>query len=291
MPESKHIAVYTAVFGDYDVVLPPLVNEDRIDYICFTDNPSKIPSPWEVREISVDDLSPKLTSGKVKVLPHKYLPEYERSIWIDANIAISDQIAPLADEVLQGADLAVPQHPLRDCIYEEAEVCVDQKLIEPDITEQKMDKYREIGFPQNFGLSETRILIRDHQDPQVVETMRTWWKEYKEGPERDQLSFDYSLWECDPQYYRLPADTSTNSKHFEYSNHKKCMMFENTYEYLLRVKWKKRGSLPHVFYVAIYILYLLFELFIRAINTIRNEGVDSLRKKIIRKINKTEFFQ
>ena len=47
--ENKRIAVYTAIFGDYDELEDPLMKVDGVDYICFTNNPKLMSSIWEIR--------------------------------------------------------------------------------------------------------------------------------------------------------------------------------------------------------------------------------------------------
>ena len=41
---------------------------------------------------------------------------------------------------------------------------------------------------------ETSVIVREHNDPRVIEAMNLWWKEIDNGSRRDQLSLPYVLW-------------------------------------------------------------------------------------------------
>ena len=49
-------------------------------------------------------------------------------------------------------------------------------------------------MPKEFGLFETNVLVREHNDKSCKKIMEEWWNEIKDKSERDQLSFTYILW-------------------------------------------------------------------------------------------------
>ena len=57
-----------------------------------------------------------------------------------------------------------------------------------------MKKYKQEGFPKNYGLPQTCIVFRYHNDESCKRLMKTWWEEIKNESHRDQLSFNYALW-------------------------------------------------------------------------------------------------
>ena len=64
----------------------------------------------------------------VKICPHRYLKEYDISIWVDGNLEIVGDVRKLVDEYdLDKADLYVRVHPQRNCIYDEAEAVIHYK--------------------------------------------------------------------------------------------------------------------------------------------------------------------
>ncbi|KPN32326.1 hypothetical protein SY89_03094 [Halolamina pelagica] len=253
---SESLVVYTAVFGDYDVVVNPVKPEEDIDYICFTDRPDSIPSGWETREIELPDLSDKLKSGYIKIHPHKLFPEHKMSLWVDGNIVIVGEVSALAEQLLQESDLAVPMHPDRNCIYREADVCLNMGIVEERATSEKMDQYRRENYPKNNGLSETRILVRKHQEPDIVMTMNLWWEEYNSGPERDQLSFDYATWKAGINVNHLDSTFPVDSQYFKQYPHKADMKAKRVYEILLRMRWNPRYAVQKYIGLVLLSVYL-----------------------------------
>jgi hypothetical protein len=279
----ERIVVYTAMFDDYDVVLEPREIESSLDYVCFTDSPGKIPGIWDTRKLSPDNISPKLKSGKVKTLPHHYFSDYNHSVWVDANCAITGKLKPFVSDILDDIDVAVPKHHSRNCIYKEAKVCMEKGLTQSEKTRELMDKYNEKGFPENYGLSETGVLVRNHQNPNVKEAMETWWSEYRTGPERDQLSFDYALWKTDLDYLHLPRGTAYKSKLFRRYRHKDDVDNKMLYEFLLRKRVNPR-SYPEELLAKIFLSLYLGCLTARdASEVIQNQGLTQVLRAAYRR--------
>ena len=67
-------------------------------------------------------------------------------------------------------------------------------FVEWMIIEKQMDAYFEEGFPENQGLFECGVIVREHYQQEVMETMETWWAELKKHPYRDQMSLPYAIW-------------------------------------------------------------------------------------------------
>lgn len=83
------IVVYTAIFGEYDILIEQPMFEN-IDYVCFTDRMISS-NCWKVKVIDDDSLAIDDNSRKArhfKILPHLYLNDYEVSIYIDGNFLI-----------------------------------------------------------------------------------------------------------------------------------------------------------------------------------------------------------
>ena len=241
---SDDIVVYTAVFNDYDVLLQPKVMPSNVDFICFTYKKDIAKGVWEPYLINEYDTSPKLMSGKVKTLPHQFFSEYDYSVWVDGNIHIIGDIRYILEERLQeqNTNMAIPLHPRRNCIYDEAEACIALDKADPEEIHAQMERYRNLGFPEEYGLSETRILLRKHNKKEVVEAMETWWKEYKKGAERDQLSFEFAAWKCNFEYKNWVVDYE-NSEYFRLYPHKiSNERLGDVWELLLRTQAKRSGT-------------------------------------------------
>jgi len=243
---DSNIVVYTAIFNDYDVLMEPEVKSQNVDYICFTDSKSTVKGIWETIMINECGLSPKLMSGKIKTLPHRFFPDYDYSVWVDGNVQIQYDVCELVNKYLSGADLAVPCHPRRNCIYDEAEVCIDKNIVDPDKVRTQMDRYRTEGFPEHFGLSETRLLFRNHNEKQIIRMMETWWEEYQHGGERDQLSFEYAAWKHNMNYKNWEQSYS-DSDYFSKHRHKPYHgLIGDIWESLFRVEHGYSGRIGRV---------------------------------------------
>ena len=84
-------------------------------------------------------------------------------------------------------------HFERNCLYNEAKIVSDWGLEHPDIVSNQMARYRNEGFPENYGLAENGVSIRCNTF-EVRRLLDLWWFEYLRGARRDQLSFMYAVW-------------------------------------------------------------------------------------------------
>ena len=131
----------------------------------------------------------------VKVCPHKYLSEYDASLWIDGNISIISSAAAFIGKYdLQKTPYFVKRHPARDCVYREAEKVIQLKKDSPAIVRPQVEGYKKEGFPEKFGLFETSVILRRHNQREVAVFDNMWASEIMRGSHRDQLSFDYCRW-------------------------------------------------------------------------------------------------
>src|SRR4051794_7858889 len=110
-PREGRIAVYTAIAGRYDTLRDPEVGAKRCDFICFSDDESLTSDRWEIRPFPEEDADPARAARRVKLLSHRYLPDYAAIVWVDANLAVVGDPAELVDEYLDGKALALFRHP------------------------------------------------------------------------------------------------------------------------------------------------------------------------------------
>ena len=132
----------------------------------------------------------------VKTHPHEFFVDYEYSVFIDGNIRITCDIKPLVYSMIATEKkVAVHRHQLRNCIYDEAKaIYAAGKASYQDLKKQTAE-YERIGFPKHFGLFETNIVIRNHNDRECKTIMNNWWDEMEKFTKRDQMSFTVVLWE------------------------------------------------------------------------------------------------
>ena len=178
--------LYSAIAGGRDVArsAAALPNWRRV---LYTDGPSA--PGWETRPIEASDTDPARTAKVFKVLPHRFFPAAEYSLWIDGNIVPDCDLNGLVDRYLTRCDIAVHRHPERRCIYDEADTCIALGLDSADVIGAQMDRYRRAGHPASAGLAALGVVLRRHT-ASVRTLNERWWREIQHGSRRDQLSFD-----------------------------------------------------------------------------------------------------
>lgn len=191
--KKNKVVVYTAITGGYDNILLQTYVDDGFDYICFTDNPNAESGLYDVHPIpeELKSLSTVKQQRCLKINPHKYLPEYDISIWLDGNVELLENPLELIDKHNY---IYIPQHPKRSCIYDEARECIRVKKDVPENIIPQMERYKQEGYPVKYGLVQSNIIIRKHNNPKCIQLMETWWNELKNNSHRDQLSFNYAAW-------------------------------------------------------------------------------------------------
>jgi hypothetical protein len=121
----------------------------------------------------------------------------------------------LIDLYLADSDLAVFQHRLRTCVYQEAGVCLQRNLDDRERIWQQICRYTREGYPANAGLAECSVILRRHTAA-VRAFNEEWWSEISRGSRRDQLSFDYTARKLGLRYGLFPgtlADTHLFHRH------------------------------------------------------------------------------
>lgn len=189
--------IYTIITGNYDTIKQPLVVEEGVEYVLFTNNPGimdadvwkvvQIPSEeWQGRTERENDI---LLSRKVKMLPLKYLPkECELSIYVDADMLIKGPLMQLLKDLHDDTLFAACRHSYCGSVREEIEDLVVKGMVDATQIENQWQRYVEWGFEDDLGISENGLLIRRHNDARVTQLMELWWEEYQNGCLRDQVS-------------------------------------------------------------------------------------------------------
>ena len=198
---NSSIVVYTAITDNYDVSMEPIYPDQGVDFVCFTDNRSQVKGVWKARDLP-DFESSRDKFNHVKILPHEYLAEYDISIWIDGKLWLTGDVNDIVE--VEDSVIVTRQQPHYDCIYDQAEGVVIEGLADPDVVKNYISRLRNEGFPENYGSSDVSLLIRRHNDQHVRAVMNTWWDEYRKGPNRTQLTFEYALWKHKSDINRLP---------------------------------------------------------------------------------------
>jgi len=221
---SKRV-IYTSIFGGYDKVTEQ--SSDGWDWKCFSEENST--------PLYEDN---NRNAKKFKVLPHRYLQDYEYSIFIDGNMDVKGNLDELIDKYLSDSNVAFFSHnnnklDARNCAYKEAKTILDlgSKNMEltpergmlnykdnPKLIINQFDKYVKLGYPEHNGLITGMVILRRHNERDCIETMEDWWKEIKYNSKRDQLSFNYCAWKNNLKFNYIEGDSRDNEYFYRSTN-------------------------------------------------------------------------
>lgn len=189
--------VYTCITGNYDELTQPHFINPNCDYVCFTDNKRLLKKknlhPWVIKPLGFNKLDNVRNARWHKTNPHVLFPEYESSIWIDANINILS--VGLFDILSRmNKPIITVKHFARNCIYEECNECEYLEKDDKNIIIKARELLIYSGMPRNYGLAETNIVFRKHNEPLIIKIDNEWWQIIRDFSRRDQLSFTFVLW-------------------------------------------------------------------------------------------------
>lgn len=231
------IAIYTAVFGNKDVLKPPLnfIKDDNVDYYFITDN-IKLES-YNYQLVLKDPIYDDITKNArfYKIYGLEKFKSYDFVIWHDANLQIIHDEILNSIKYVSNNGIAFFKHPSRSCIYVEAIKCIYKEKDDPYKILMQVYQYYRFGIKNESGLYETSIFVRNNK--LISEDfLNLWWSEIKHKTRRDQLSLPYSLKVLNMIPGIIPGDREQNTfslfslhKHSEYNfmSSKKPKYFEN----------------------------------------------------------------
>lgn len=177
--------VYTAIFSAYDDLKEPTVITPGWSYICFTDQ-DLVSNVWKIVKAPVMPQGPQRTARHYKLMYHKHLWN-ERSIWIDATFIVNCNLDQFWERNFK-APFSAPAHPLRNCVYLEAEACIKNKRDDETVMRNQIKRYLDLGIPQHNGMISSGVLMRDNSS-EVIEFCSEWWEELDKNSVRDQICF------------------------------------------------------------------------------------------------------
>lgn len=122
-----------------------------------------------------------------------FFRNYQYSIWIDGNVIFYKN--PLEYIHNNKFDyILIPKHPQRDCIYDEGNICIKWRKDTKENVNPLLKFLTNENYPKHYGLVQSNIILRKHNDPNCIKLMESWWNIIKNFSKRDQLSFNYCCW-------------------------------------------------------------------------------------------------
>ena len=222
--------VYTAIFGGYDGLKQPVLQDEACDFICFTDSamPSRV-GAWRVIHVRRDrQVHPRMQAKYFKLLSHRIFPggrlaaryapfsvrrRADLSIWIDGSLQIkSPSFVSDMRRNLDDGDWAMFAHPWRDCIYEEASASLTLPKYQTVPILPQVDAYKSV-VPPHGALYAGGVIVRREPVTECLKRVdELWWQENVKWTFQDQLSLPYvirRIANCEPLH--IPGDIFSNA--------------------------------------------------------------------------------
>ena len=205
------LVLYSALYGDREPLNPDVFGGfGGVRRVVVSDRARDVPPGVELMidsEASTGGgLDPARSSRPAKLMPHRYFPDAEWSIYLDNKSRLlrdpSEIIAAL-ERQSDAAFFAFP-HFRRDCVYQECRTVMENGLDDHRIVKERMRTYRAEGMPEHSGLIEGHFVVRRHT-PEVAAFGEEWFDHVRRYSRRDQLSFPYLAWKRGFRYELITA--------------------------------------------------------------------------------------
>jgi Protein of unknown function (DUF616) len=194
--------LFSALYGDSEPLNPDVFGGFRADRsVLVSDRPRDVPAGVELILDPPDGLDPARASRRSKLMPHRFFPDADWSIWLDNKSRLlrdpAGIIAALKSQTEN--DFFAYPHFRRDCVYDEGQVVRENGLDDHRVVRERMRTYRAEGMPRHFGLIEGHFIVRRHT-PAVAAFGEDWFDHVRRYSRRDQLSFPYLVWKTGFRY-------------------------------------------------------------------------------------------
>jgi len=205
------IIIYTAIYWNYDELLPIVPQDMECEFILFTDRPRYTKD----RRVVIKDfqwIPNHLKSRYMKTHSHSLAWTNDWiSIWIDGNVIIKrpDFVRTLV-EAYKWWILCI-KNDERDSIIEEMDNLKTRDRFKDqwDKIEEQRQFYIEDWYKFDNGFSWNSILVRDNS-PDIAKFNELWWNQIIEYCYRDMLSMEYCAWKTWVSIHHLPREGRNN---------------------------------------------------------------------------------
>lgn len=215
--------IFTAIYGDYDTpqipkLTPPARND--VDFFMFTnDKDLKPPHPWMKCLYDPGYKDPLMNAKRVKVMSHEVIGGYDRSLWVDGNYELhGDPIRRVFPFINPQRELVLVRHYCRSCLFDEAEVCINQKLDDPKLISKTVRQYLKLGITRPTGLYFGSFIGRQRSE-NIKRFNMLWWHLIENGTNRDQIHLPIAVKLSGIGCMKMPSNTF--GKLFVPKEHKK----------------------------------------------------------------------
>jgi hypothetical protein len=195
--------VYTAVAGDFEH-LGKHNFEDGVDYRFFTTG-HQLAEGWEIEHLPKSNLDNRRLSKLPKHVPWFFdsMLNYKYAVWIDGDMQIvHNHFVANIMQYMEGGLLLSPHFDGRKCAYGEATIRPQKYQNEP--MDAQVQHYLNDGFPYDYGLYETGVLVWNMKDKETKSLGNYWYLNNLVWSYQDQVSLPYAMWKLNFRPTVLP---------------------------------------------------------------------------------------
>jgi hypothetical protein len=208
-------AVYTVLLGGYESLNDAQnVGDGTVDFLCFTDDGHLSSKVWDIRLVA--PLFPRdlqRSQREIKVRGHTDLEPYERSLYIDNSVSLTQPPEGILDVWLAKHDLAIPLHSWRPRVLDEFLAVIELGLDEPARVYEQLYHYSENRADVLEQVPMWNAIIARNNTDTVQVTMRRWFDEILRYSRRDQLSANMVLGDSPVNLNRVQLDNFSSPIH------------------------------------------------------------------------------
>jgi len=209
--------VYTVLIGNYEKLNEQLVAKNsNIDFICFTDDENLTSDTWQI--INVDPIFPLdniRSAREIKIAPHRYLQQYETSLYIDNSITLKVIPEEIFENILSSEyDFYCIKHSFRDTVLDEFEEVLSLSYDKQNTIMEQFNAYslidHELFFQKPYCGG---FLVRNHNKISIINAMNDWLAQVMRYSRRDQLSLNYVIRKHNIMVKELELDIHSSEYH------------------------------------------------------------------------------
>lgn len=178
------IEVITSITGQKDHLQEDQAKGTAV-FTAFTDVPY-ISKTWGIKPAYDKFKDPRRNSRIHKLLIHKY-SDADFTIWIDGNTRLIVSPDEIIEKYMDGYDMLMFPHGSRDCIYDEALICAQLKLDDPELIIEQAKHYEDSEYGKHKGLCSGYFIVRRNNE-KTRNLNEYWWSDYCRFSRRDQIA-------------------------------------------------------------------------------------------------------
>ena len=205
------LCVYTVLIGEYEQLNEqPISSQSSVDFICFSDNKNLTSKTWDIRYVApIFPIDSVRSSRLVKICPHRFLREYDISLYIDNSIILKKTPEEIyhnlmADEKIEMVSL---KHSFRETVLDEFIAVIQLQFDNLNTILEQLNAY-SLVYPDvlNEKPFSNGFILRRHNNHQVIQVMEEWVAHVFRYSRRDQLSLNYCLRNKKLNLYAIDID-------------------------------------------------------------------------------------